>query len=1104
MRQFFKRLLLPVALAAVTQTSIVSAENIRLIGPNGEVQSSPQFNSEIVRSSNVNNDGPTPVIGPTSESDTLWSIATQLRPSSKVSVQQTLLAIYRLNPQAFENQNIHSLIPGSVLRVPSLAQVSSVSTQEAVEIMAAHKARLEHEQSSKSQPSTKAVTPKAEPKPVVTETKPTNQPTESTSQPTESTPEVVNSAKPMAETPVESDANKSDESKPSSESEIQALEEKNHRLRLMLAEVQTEVSGLKQELGDQSRIRTEVEKLLQEERVKREEMERLAPSQFDQLLANNWVLAGLALIPGLLIALLVMMFLGRRSSSNQTPAQSIVDTPLSPAPTVAPVIAGGKTVDELDEDLLLDDDLFGSMEDSEALFDESADKQTEKSSENDEDIFADLDVDELDFDLGGEDDEDLFAAIDDAGDLDTNFSALTPSNNGISVNRDEQAIGLEDMERALDQANHAQENDDDVGFDLSDDGEMSQAEIESLLAADEDSEELETPSLEQSMLDELFSQHESEVEDENLFDFDDLLGEDNEQASDKKRQSAEHDVPTSFTSDEDLDNLFADIESQADSEFQQANSVREAADDESIFGEDDTALLDDYLDDEALEEDSDDSDIMSELDDLLGRTGDTDIPDIDENSTDLLDDFLEELNEAPKGYSSFLAEEDSEAKADEGLELFDELLDIEKSAYQEQSDISFDTEADSSAKKEPQIIANEFGIPQDDDWAFDKPEVDSVLEDAEQPSVDSEVKSTDEAELSELEDILAELGDFELPEYTEAEALTDSKSDDETVVNKVKSDSEANTVVREVKPTAEEVQPELDDVFEEFDDLELPEYTEEDALADSADDEELLVTEIEPSSEEAQPELDDIFEEFDDLELPEYTEDDALADVDLEGEQPKINLSDISKREFDEEALSDWLSEDKKSGASFKFDKPVDAKSADSAGMDIDAMLEMGGEDWNGFNLTAEQKASIPDDVPEAERDIWQPEYQIKEPEVAEESWGDQDDMADFDPASRQFMTIDDLMAEAERREGDAFNPDDEELKLDVGLNEFPDVIGDISDIDVDSDSEAASKLDLAKIYVEMNDDKGAIKLLEEAIVDGNDDIRQQAKRLIDVINGRV
>nr|WP_253825834.1 FimV/HubP family polar landmark protein [Vibrio sp. RE86] len=34
-----------------------------------------------------------------------------------------------------------------------------------------------------------------------------------------------------------------------------------------------------------------------------------------------------------------------------------------------------------------------------------------------------------------------------------------------------------------------------------------------------------------------------------------------------------------------------------------------------------------------------------------------------------------------------------------------------------------------------------------------------------------------------------------------------------------------------------------------------------------------------------------------------------------------------------------------------------------------------------------------------------------------------------------------------------------------------------------------------------MNDGQGAIKLLEEAIVDGSDEIRREAKNLIDTIN---
>lgn len=75
--------------------------------------------------------------------ETLWSIASKLRPDSSVSVQQTLLAIYRLNPQAFENQNIHSLLPASNLRVPSLEQTRASSTQQAINIMNSHLAKLD-------------------------------------------------------------------------------------------------------------------------------------------------------------------------------------------------------------------------------------------------------------------------------------------------------------------------------------------------------------------------------------------------------------------------------------------------------------------------------------------------------------------------------------------------------------------------------------------------------------------------------------------------------------------------------------------------------------------------------------------------------------------------------------------------------------------------------------------------------------------------------------------------------------------------------------------------------------------------------------------------
>jgi pilus assembly protein FimV len=165
--------------------------------------------------------------------------------------------------------------------------------------------------------------------------------------------------------------------------------------------------------------------------------------------------------------------------------------------------------------------------------------------------------------------------------------------------------------------------------------------------------------------------------------------------------------------------------------------------------------------------------------------------------------------------------------------------------------------------------------------------------------------------------------------------------------------------------------------------------------------------------------------------------------------------------------------------------------------MDIGAMLDQGGEDWNGFKLTTEQKAAIPNDVPADEKAIWRPDIQTEEPELAEENWAAQDDLDNEISNPKQFLTVDELMAQA-----DAYDEFDgeEDFKLDVGLDDFPDVIGKISAIDVDRDSEISGKLDLAKIYMEMNDDEGAVKLLEKVIVEGDDLLRREAKQLIDQI----
>ncbi|WP_251988715.1 FimV/HubP family polar landmark protein [Vibrio cholerae] len=1335
-------------------------------------------------------------------------------------MQQTLLAIYQLNPQAFENQNIHTLIPGSTLRVPSLAQISRNSTQDAVNIMASHQAKLNQTPDTPVRPvapprPAPVATPKVE---AVAHTPPQVTPTTA---PQEKAPtELKTPAKPSQST----------------DAEVMALEEKNHTLRLMLSQVQSEVSTLKEELGDENRIRSEVERLLEEERRKAEEASRLAPSALDNLLSNGWLVALLALIPGLLIAIVVLLLLNRRSSAQQeNPTQNNITSEM---PTAAPVTLGPEQTEDIGDDLLLDDDLFSTTDDKE-------ENDAEKAFSDEDDVFADLNETDLDFNLDGQDSDDLFVGIDDDGDLDTEFDALNESANGISVNADDKALGLEEMERALNDVSEPTDNDDLNSFDLADENQMSEDDIEALLSGDEENELLSDGKVDQSLLDDLLASELDALDDEPAIQdtetLDTLLND--ELASLSEEDNDEFDLSgAGVAGDQDLDDLFASIEEQADLEQLEAKAIDETALLDEILAEQDvplseesTELLDELLDDfdkpENDEFDAQTADLLQPeepildleedstqlLNEVLGEPVPEELAsglEIDQNSTELLDELLDDLDlddESIEATEFSVAPE--KLSVEDGTELFDELLEIEQhpepaeslpelatedefnsdtfiddllnsapakdpllepvldenEAFAQADDFDFNPEIEGGLEDDlPQpsaLPANEFGTPQDEDWVFDEddssptlegntelelssaeddlPEqttatnetVDELLTDlAAQPQsntvdtsddalapdalsqsveesltlndlelpeendepqlaevtpssafdeqqVETEIEPESEplaAEASNDESDLTELNELDLPEYTEEDALADAQlepavesevepepelelaSDLEeeeafTELNKLdlpEYTEEDALADAQLEPAAEaEVEPELElasepaeeEAFTELDELDLPEYTEEDALADAqlepavesevepelelasepaaeeaftelneldlpeyTEEDALADAQLEPAVEsEVEPELElasepaaeEAFTELNELDLPEYTEEDALADAQLEPSvesevEPELELASepaaeeaftelneldlpeyteedaladaqlepsvesevepelgdgtetlaqetesdalvadedllasvesavdevqpellgatqdvpptqsLANKAFDEEALHDWLSDNPDGEKPFSFDRPLDAKTIDSAGMDIDAMLQMGGEDWNGFHLTPDQQAQLPDDVPEDEQAIWASE--TPEPQAKPENWGSQEDLLDFDPQRDGYMTIDELMAQVESEE-QGLNPDEEELKLDVGLDEFPDVIGDIRDIDVDSGAEAAGKLDLAKIYIEMNDEKGAIKLLEEAIVDGDDEIRQQAKRLIDVLNGRV
>lgn len=1134
------RLWLPIAILFGVGITQVSADTIRVKGPNGEVLAAPQY-SQVITREVIPSAEPSQFYGPVSSEETLWQIAMRFRPDAQVSTQQMLLAIYQLNPGAFEAQNIHKLIPGSRLRIPSPAQVQSVTTEQAVRVMNSHQARL-------------TATPAVTPEPVVTpEHLPEPAPIVA-AQPEVTHPEVIEppqTAAPASEqvvSPVlEPAVEPSVTAEPTqvkalkqelelSESELMALEERNHQLRLMLADVQNELSVLRDEVTDEQRIRSEVEKMLQLERERLAEQQRLAPSGLDKLANSPVWLTLLAVIPGLLILAGVIAFIKRRTQQSAEPQPDSAEpqAPMAGAPQVLALDS-----DDEEEGLLLDEELFADAD----LYTGDQDGETDKQP----DIFADLgDDDSLDLSL---DDDSMFDVLD-GGDIDEELDQLARNASNTTVGSDEKPLGLEEMERVLD--------DVDLDTNLSDDFDLSEDEEIDMPFITADEEPLLGDTLDQQMLDELLQ---------------DL---------------------TPSTSDSPEQALDDELELTSDSLELGSNSLEPDSLDDS------TALLDELLDEQELTSiDQESTDLLDEL--VASSEQDLDLSD----SEQMLDELFSEDDES---WADTLLNGDDDHLSD-GTELFDELLEIEQSSVSQtqqpsveidtpsrtpeqdplaeqtselsteidlshsrepesslietqdaglthEQDNQFDTDSGANEIQPAEVIdlesANEFGVPQDDDWL-----IESAIESEAEPTAEEQALEPIELDSSQTEsetealDIESMHDDFHCLDDSKRVELTEQDTRDS-----------AEELVSQTTPQPDAMQTLTDEALH-FDEEQLPEFTEQDALG-SIDEMPEPMVELEPVLE-SQPSMDEPLH-FDDAQLPQFTEQEALGEdwsdegnsisfdqtplpeprtneaeevahasegvvntadedgsthagqpndflddslqLDPEQAQEQDALFDLfqsgdvssdAAQQIDEDVLNDWLSETETEPSTPLESANFSPEQVDTAGLDIDSMLEMGGEDWDGFQLdqATDDVAEAKSDIPAEEQPIWQQDNPVAQAQLEDEDWSQQQD---FNPSDAQFKTIEQLMAEADEQASVDAQEQEEELDLNVGLDEFPDVIGEVDFADVDLDAEASGKIDLAKIYLEMNDTQGAIKLLEEAIVDGDDQVRREAKNLIDDI----
>ncbi|MDO6542508.1 FimV/HubP family polar landmark protein [Photobacterium sanguinicancri] len=470
--------------------------------------------------------------------------------------------------------------------------------------------------------------------------------------------------------------------------------------------MQHEVAALQDQQTSDGILRDEIKDFLAQQKTIEMQPVVQEPSLLDQLIANPWALAAAAFIPGALIAGIASYLLfGRRKEEDADDVKSL-DSPNAIDPAVIPpndsLLAGA---DDPTADLALsgNDDIDDLFAQDDALFDDPEDSLFAPQLRDDDDTL----------DLSSSDDFDIDSPLGGAS--------------SISVTGDEQALGLEDMERALDEMEQSselssdealaamweqslKEDDEQPNFDLSDNDGDSNDELLS-------GNNLDNGMLDQSLLDELLLEAEqadssssSKPNDSNdvvaqseldaLFDsFDsaDSFDSPEQDVSDELAEQAAIDAAlaeasamanpeASLTKEANAASLFSEADTQrGEPESSSSQSEQDLIDDifatsfasddnaddnERILDESSTALLDELLDDDDID------------------LGDASNITLDENSTALLDELLGDDEQETSLFNSDI-EIDENSTA-----LLDELLGDDESLDPDTNSIEGDFDVD--------------------------------------------------------------------------------------------------------------------------------------------------------------------------------------------------------------------------------------------------------------------------------------------------------------------------------------------------------------------------------------------------------------------------
>ncbi len=1036
------------ALASLPSSPVAAVGSLKLTGPEGETR------VEVAQ------------YGPTTTSDTFWSIAQKTRPDNSVTVYQMMAAIFEANPHAFASDNYNSLEKGMILAIPS---------KEVIKAIPASLAKSRAEQDDKSwQAMLRQEAAKPTPQQVVE--------AENAVDLKEARQELdqINESLTQAQS---KNLNLTDELGRALD-QLVVVKNDNDNLKAKIQDLSDRVATLEQELitsREQNQgLRQKVEQL-------EWEASQAALPKEEQAFITSPLGLGLISVGVTLLLLIGLWIVLKRKSSQAAQAGATTAAVAAGAGAVAAADGLKDDVDELAVHLDEPDDSIDSLLDA-----------------------GNVDL-EPETDLSGDGDPDMYVAEEDEPE-----PAPEPDESQSLDDLWAEAMGEQEE-------GEAQRDDDDDDVDI--DNIESASEPEGELEPDDDLAPVsDDVAAEGDDVDSLIADLESDLEPD-IAPSDDLMA---VESAGEPSESEMADMPTQEGTDEDdVDALLAGLDVDLPPEQEAAPEIEPAAEDsaqDALDAELDAAMAE--MSDVDLPEDEADVDALlagldaepepqaedqtefekeaesvaetdetqdaldAELDAAMAEMPDVDLPE-EEADVDALLAGLDAEPEAQEDQTEFEAEAEPAAETDETQDALDAELDA---AMAEMPDVDLPEE-------EADVDALLAGLDVEPEAQEDQTEFEAEAEPA------AETEETQDALDAELDAAMAEMPDVDLPEEeADVDALLAGLETEPQTAPEMEPESGQESV----DVAQQELHSELDDALADIEGLDADDADPEALLAglqSDADVEDVApeaeVNEAEGTDElhsELHSELDDALADIDGLDADDADPEALLAglqsDADVEDVDPDAEVSEadgtdelhselddaladiegLDAEESDPEALLAGLQSDEDVEVSTSEAAPAATDEQDSK---LDEELDSALADTDGLDTEdADPEALLEGQQSDSEDEV---EAQAA---VAEDAGSDLDSQeADIQRADSQETDLQEAEAQAEETQFEetvdtpdeaAEATDEQDSELDEELDS---ALADIDGLDTeDADPEAL----LAGLQSDSDDEAQAV-LAEDA-----------------------